>query len=371
MSLPVQFIKTTPYNIKAKITNQGTSPETSVPIAFFVNGAQQTSVNLSLAAGANDSVSYTWTPATAGAYNLKWISRLGTDENKSNDTVQTNVTVLNAAPIFACIGTGTASSNYPFTTYWHDGRTQMLFTSTELLAQGLLANYEIIKLGFNVITADPAAMNGFNVRYQLTTQTSLTGFVTSGTWFTGYTGTYTVPGTGWQYINMTAPYFAYNGTSNLLVEVCYDNTAYTSYSPVNATSTPGMTWGYYTDGLAGCTMTGGTAQANRPNVCFEIQSPVGITQNGNNIPTEYALSQNYPNPFNPTTNIKFDLPKQGFVSLKVYDVVGKEVATLVNEVKSAGSYIVGFNGTELSSGVYFYRLESGIFVENKRMVLIK
>ena len=171
---------------------------------------------------------------------------------------------------------------------------------------------------------------------------------------------------------MTAPYFAYNGTSNLLVEVCYDNTSYTSYSPVRATSAPGgKTWGRYTDGAAGCTMTLGAVQANRPNVCFEISAPVGITQNGNNIPTEYALSQNYPNPFNPTTNIKFDLPKEGFVSLKIYDVVGKEVASLVNEVKSAGSYIVGFNGTELSSGVYFYRLESGIFVENKRMILIK
>ena len=97
----------------------------------------------------------------------------------------------------------------------------------------------------------------------------------------------------------------------------------------------------------------------------------GVTQNGNTVPTEYTLSQNYPNPFNPTTNIKFDLPKQGFVSLKVYDVVGKEVATLVNEVKSAGSYIVDFNGTGLSSGVYFYRLQAGDFASVKRMILVK
>ena len=97
----------------------------------------------------------------------------------------------------------------------------------------------------------------------------------------------------------------------------------------------------------------------------------GVTQNGSNIPTEFALSQNYPNPFNPTTNIKFDIPEQGFVSLKVYDVVGKEIATLVNNVKSAGSYSVDFNGSNLSSGVYFYRLEAGSFTAVKRMILVK
>ncbi len=109
----------------------------------------------------------------------------------------------------ACIGTGTTSSNYPFTTYWMDGRTQMLFTSTELTAAGVGNGSAITRIGFNVITVGGPAMSGFNVRFQHTTQTSLTGFVSSG-WTTGFSGTYTVAGTGWQYIDMTTPYFTYN-----------------------------------------------------------------------------------------------------------------------------------------------------------------
>jgi len=283
-------------------------------------------------------------------------------------------TTLYSFPIIAlvnaCIGTGTTSSNYPFTTYWMDGRTQMLFTAAEILAAGGSANKWIQKLGFNVISADGAPMNGFSVKFQHTTATSLTGFVTTG-WTTAFSGTYTVPGTGWQYIDMQAPYFAYNGTSNLLVEVCYDNSAYTQYSPVNSSAVSGMTWGYYTDNSTGCTMTGGAAQANRPNVCITFIPVNGTGNIGMSTPTKYSLDQNYPNPFNPVTKINFEIPKQGFVSLKIYDVLGREVKTLVNEVKSPGFYSVDFNGTELSSGVYFYRMESNGFTEIKRMMLIK
>ena len=106
------------------------------------------------------------------------------------------------------------------------------------------------------------------------------------------------------------------------------------------------------------------------NVCIKGFSVTGLTQNSE-IPTKFDLLQNYPNPFNPTTQIKFDIPKQGFVSLKVYDVLGKEVANLVNEVKAAGSYAVEFDGASLSSGIYYYRIESGSFVNVKKMVLIK
>lgn len=89
------------------------------------------------------------------------------------------------------------------------------------------------------------------------------------------------------------------------------------------------------------------------------------------IPDKYEMSQNYPNPFNPTTKINFSLPKQGFVTLKIYDVIGKQVAELVSEVKPAGVYAVDFNASALASGVYFYRIESLDFVETKRMMLIK
>jgi len=85
----------------------------------------------------------------------------------------------------------------------------------------------------------------------------------------------------------------------------------------------------------------------------------------------FALEQNYPNPFNPATTISYQLPTEGQVSLKVYDMLGNEVATLVNEMKTAGEYQVDFNAAALSSGIYFYRLQAGNFVETKRMMLMK
>jgi hypothetical protein len=89
------------------------------------------------------------------------------------------------------------------------------------------------------------------------------------------------------------------------------------------------------------------------------------------LPKEFALAQNYPNPFNPTTVINYQLPVAGNVSLKVYDVLGKEVMTLVNGRQEAGDYNVSLNAASLSSGVYFYRLQSGNFVQTKKMMLVK
>lgn len=88
-------------------------------------------------------------------------------------------------------------------------------------------------------------------------------------------------------------------------------------------------------------------------------------------PKEYNLSQNYPNPFNPTTQINYSVPKTSLVTIKVYDILGKEVATLVNKEKTAGNYPVQFNATSLSSGVYFYRLQAGDYIETKKMILLK
>jgi hypothetical protein len=86
---------------------------------------------------------------------------------------------------------------------------------------------------------------------------------------------------------------------------------------------------------------------------------------------EYSLSQNYPNPFNPTTTINFSIPKSGLVRIKIYDVLGREIRTLVNGEKPAGNYSVQFTGSNLSSGVYFYRMQSGNYVQTKKLVLLK
>src|SRR5690554_2193532 len=87
--------------------------------------------------------------------------------------------------------------------------------------------------------------------------------------------------------------------------------------------------------------------------------------------TEYRLQQNYPNPFNPVTNILYQLPTSGLVQLKVYNLLGSEVAVLVNEVKSEGSYEVSFDASSLPSGVYIYSLRVNDFVQNSKMTLLK
>lgn len=100
-------------------------------------------------------------------------------------------------------------------------------------------------------------------------------------------------------------------------------------------------------------------------------APTGVIEENGSFPEGYLLSQNYPNPFNPTTNIKFSLVESGFVSLKVYDLLGEQVAELVNENMNEGSYQVDFNAANLSSGVYIYRIQANDFIETKTMMLLK
>ena len=96
-----------------------------------------------------------------------------------------------------------------------------------------------------------------------------------------------------------------------------------------------------------------------------------LKKDSTDMPTHFILGQNYPNPFNPTTEISYSIPKDETVTLKVYDILGREVATLVDEEKSAGTYTVEFDGNRLSSGTYYYCFQAGNFVENKKMILLK
>jgi len=110
-----------------------------------------------------------------------------------------------------------------------------------------------------------------------------------------------------------------------------------------------------------------------------VPVPVSVENSPQNIPNQFALEQNYPNPFNPTTKIKYTIPTvtlslskgDTYVTLKVYDVLGNVIATLVDEYKPAGSYEVNFNASQLSSGIYFYTLKTGTFIETKKMTLLK
>lgn len=109
------------------------------------------------------------------------------------------------------------------------------------------------------------------------------------------------------------------------------------------------------------------------NDFFRTKYPTVVSVNYEPSPTlnEFKLEQNYPNPFNPATTIRYRIPERSFVTLKIYDLLGSEVATLVNEEKPACEYEVEFNAANLTSGIYFYKLQAGSFVQTKKMVLIK
>ena len=108
-----------------------------------------------------------------------------------------------------------------------------------------------------------------------------------------------------------------------------------------------------------------------PTIIDSFEGTITGVNDNDQIPHSFSLGQNYPNPFNPRTMINFQLPISDYVRLVVYDVLGREVVTLVNEEKIPGAYSVTFDGSQLPSGTYFYRLEAGGFIKTKKMQLVK
>ena len=139
-----------------------------------------------------------------------------------------------------------------------------------------------------------------------------------------------------------------------------------SYDPIALNSDPDgdhgdnyIWWGY--------------DEANHPfyvaTTLFGIET--SVEQTSDQTPAEFKLTQNYPNPFNPSTIIKFAIPQSEFVTMKVYDVLGREVSTIVNQSLTAGSYEVNFDASNLAAGMYIYQIKAGNFVSAKKMMLLK
>ena len=373
---------TTPVNINWRKSGAGVTYKWFYATPNFTNSA-----NIKMRLPADNSGLDTTLNTTAGAIDAliagfvnmgdstvgQWrvYAYSGTDSLASAQT--NNITFKRAKVI--TIGSGTTSSNFPYTTYWKDGRTQYLYLASELAGTGSPAY--ITNIAFDVLTVGAPAMTDMTISFKNTTETSLTTFINDGLVVARAPSTYAPTAPGWNVVTMTTP-FAYTPGQNLLIDICYNNTTYTSYTTVKCDATvPGTWWGRYndlTEPLGGCGYTAWTlttGPVGRANTQFTFSSVTGITQNSTELPVKYSLSQNYPNPFNPTTKINFALPKQGLVTLKIYDVLGREVRSLVNEVKAAGNYTVDFNASEFSSGVYFYRLQSEGFTDIKKMMLIK
>ncbi len=174
-----------------------------------------------------------------------------------------------SSQITVTVGSGSDVSVWPYRTYWMDSKSEFLFTAAELSAAGALPG-AITQIGFDVNWADPATMNGFTIKMQSTSATSLGAFTGSG-WTTVYSANYTVPGTGWQMITLSTP-FAWNGSSNLLIQFCFDNAAYTSNTEMNGTVMSNMVWGEVADlvSASGCDMSAGADPGIRTNTRFVI-----------------------------------------------------------------------------------------------------
>ncbi len=162
------------------------------------------------------------------------------------------------------------------------------------------------------------------------------------------------------------------------------HTYFTSWPTAPATQYPeSWCWSNYKEKIMAMTYEDGncasaskfdsTAWAIVKGIDLYLQDTTAVTSviAENNLPGKYFLEQNFPNPFNPTTIINYQLPMTSHVSLKVYDILGREVATLINEKQSSGTHSITFNASSLSSGVYFYRLTSGAVIEMKKMQLIR
>jgi hypothetical protein len=145
-------------------------------------------------------------------------------------------------------------------------------------------------------------------------------------------------------------------------------TSYPDSLRVRIVTSGGVTSGVYTVSVSGAGSNG--TPAHKRTITLNV-NPVGLTQNQNEIPEEFELFQNYPNPFNPVTKIRFNLAKASIARLDVFDINGRTIANLINSDYNAGKYEVSFNAENLSSGVYFYKLETAGFTAVKKMLLVK
>jgi hypothetical protein len=287
----------------------------------------------------------------------------------SLSSAQTHNITLRRLPIFTItIGTGTSQEAYPLDRYFNYMRWQGLWTNSEL--NNFTGN--ILKIRFYQNNSVSDNMQNVKIWMMETPQSTLP----TGNWdSTGMSLVYsgnvqTMSSPGWLEINLTTP-FSHTAGNNLMISCTRDFQQYiTSYPQFAYTSTPTyLSRRNRSDTQYPVSLT---QSFLRGNIQIEYTTATGIEGNLTlGVPNVYTLGQNYPNPFNPSTKINFGIPRSGLVTIKVYDLLGKEIATLINEEKQAGYYDIEFNASHLASGAYFYRIQSNDFVETRRMMLIK
>lgn len=341
LSLPGQFIINNAYSIKGRVTNGGTNGQTSLPIRFSVNGVLQTTNTIpSLPAGAIDSSTFSWTPTVPGTFTLRIFSGAAVDENRANDTVTTSVTVLSSPPSVV-----------------NQCRTGLNL---------LLPDHSTVIDSVLVGIGSACTVTDVNVRidnFLHTWDADVSFYLRKGN--VGVKIVNRVGGSGDNFIGTILDDAA--STPIASGTPPFTGTFIPSFplTPFNGQNTDGY-WKFVMTDTAG----GDTGLLTAWCLVVTYSCPVGGIQTVE-IPNYYSLDQNYPNPFNPSTSIKYSVPETRLVTLKVFDVLGREVATLVNETKNPGFHTVNFDASNLASGIYFYRIDAGSFSSIKRMVLVK
>jgi len=358
VNLPDSFVTWHSYYIKAKITNVGTAAQTNIPVKFFVNGGQYGSTQTipSLAPGAFDTNRiFNWTPVENVSTVLKICTALGCDTLRGNDTVTTTVNV--GSQIIFCDGFSTLSNwtitNNGGTCVWGVRPQRGYQMPPAAVGNCFSADADLCGPGTTMnttatLTTPLNCSNLYNVCCEFDNDFYILGpdqakmdISTNGgnTWINKFTWT-----TNHRASHDSIVLPEAIGKPNVKIRLTY--------------VAPGWDWWWAMD-----------------NFCVTAVFAEAVESNKNQVPQHYLLSQNYPNPFNPSTVITYQLPKSGNVKLVVFDVLGREVKTLVNEYKHAGSYEVTFDGTAFSSGLYFYRISatggSGAFTDVKKMLMIK
>lgn len=301
--------------------------------------------------------------------NKKYFYRIYAVNNEGKSGYSKTISGVTVSTENCIIGTDTVSVPYPFYTYFTDSRTQIIYKKNEIYTFDCPV-YMIFQIAFYITELPINDIYNFSIKMQHTQDTVLTGFINSN-WTTVYTGTLLLSHTGWHQINLNQ-FFYYNQQYNLLMEICFDMSYYTYNIKVRSSQAYNKVWHYHTDNAAGCSLTGGSVQAYRPNIKFTpvINTVIKINELKN---PEYRLEQNYPNPFNSSTKFRFRIKKSGPVTLSIYDILGKQEIIVLSEPLEPGEYEKLFNPDKfnLSSGIYYYCLSTPDYSEVKKLVFLK
>lgn len=311
-------------------------------------------------------------------------------------TTTTPTPTISTASNTITIGNGTGTTTTPYGTYYMDAKTQYIITKAELVAAGYSSVNNIIKsLAFNVASASSQVMNGFTIKIGHTTASSFgsTSFLSNTGLTTVFSGNVTAA-TGWKTHTFNTP-FTYNGISNLLVEICFNNSAYTTDSKTFYTTTSGYNTLYLRSDVASggvCNNTTGTRTYNRPNMRFTFSSSSAITLANEPIiddetsssalrttpkmgMNEFALS---PNPTSSSLNITYSIDNEDSqVSIKLFNMMGEVIGEFMPAQNSIGEQSIDISIAEqtdinkLPNGIYLCSLSIDGNVQTKKFMLIK